>query len=156
MRSATRIALLATKYNEIRSELPPGRERDLAMREVFEEMVTYAKASSSDNVEVQSLLRDATSDGRRLAGYAYVQANPRVQWLLALVEAIQHEKKPFNEEMALKALRILLRRHCDSLDARLRTELQRRREKYDEEARREQRSSKRAAEIEELFKECPG
>jgi hypothetical protein len=63
----------------------------------------------------------------------------------------------FNEEMALRALRILLAGRCDRLDTTLRAELKERMRECTENAHKKKppEESNRALEIEKLLEQCP-
>ena len=149
-----RLALLAARYNEVRTDFEAGKERDRVMKPVFDEMVAVAR--TDDDLDVQRYLRSA-SGGMRLAGYAYVQAHGRVEWLPDLLNARRSETLHFNEEMDLRALRILLAGRCDRLDMTLRAELKKRMRECTENAHKKKphEESNRALEIEKLLEQCP-
>jgi hypothetical protein len=122
------------------------------MYKVFEDMVDTLKENQKFDLRDHLRNRDR---GMRLAGYAYLGANPDQPWTPDLVDAVLHEDAPFNEEMGLKALRHALQGHCGRLDDNLRTELKARAEKYRERAHNKGRESKRAGEIDAIFEQCP-
>jgi hypothetical protein len=146
-------ARLAASYNKVRSDLPAGPARDTAMYEAWQEMVDRLKIDP--DFDVIAHLSNKQDAGMRLAGYAYVYTKPDTRWLSELYPAVMNDKKPFNQEMGLRALRALLEGHCDLLEDQMRNELKEQAQKFRLNAQARRRNSKRSAEIDEIFKQCP-
>lgn len=152
-RREARDALLASRYNHIRSEYRSGSERDNLMRDLWKEMVEEFKEQG--NFDMPTHLHNRNNAGMRLAGYAYLYANPDARKVADLAEATLADNRPFNQEMGLKTLRLLLRDRCDLLDSSLRSRLEQKAADMQQRAARRNRTSKRAAEIEAIFEQCP-
>ncbi|MFE1314907.1 hypothetical protein [Streptomyces sp. NPDC058755] len=136
---------LAARYNEIRWTMSSGRARTHAMSEVADEMVRLLRGAQ--DFDVASHLR-SSDRGLRLAAAAYLYANPDPAWVGPLAEAAVSEDKPFNEYWALKALREVLRGHCEALDEETRGLLRRR-------MRQLPPGTDRAEQIGKLLRDCP-
>ena len=149
-KSKARDALLASRYNQARIDFKPqSSERETAMRTVWSDMVDEVRHESDFDVcaHLQS-----SDDGLRLAGYAYLYANPDNRWRDDLLAALAREKKGFNEEMGLLVLQLLLGDTCDGFDRALERRLIRRAE----EIRRKNpdRPHKRIAIIVAILEHC--
>lgn len=136
---------LAAQYNEIRWTMSSGRARTRAMSEVADEMVGLLR--DARDFDVESRLRSSDS-GVRLTAATYLYANPDPAWVGPLARAAVSEDKPFNEYWALKALREVLRGHCEALDEETRGLLRRR-------MRRLPPGTDRAEQIGKLLRDCP-
>jgi hypothetical protein len=148
-------SLLAAKYNQTRATIPPGEERDKEMDALFNEMKATLRGKGSRDFDLRGHLKNRDDDGMRLAGYAYLCANPGHAWTPDLVDAVLQDPAHFNEEMGLKALRHALQGNCGQLDDDLRAELKARAEKHSKRARSKNRESGRAKEIDAILKQCP-
>ena len=152
-RREARDALLASRYNHIRAEFPPGGDRDKLMKDLWEEMIEEFKGET--NFDVTAHLRNPRDEGMRLAGYAYLHAHPNVEMLSELATITLSDSKPFNQEMGLRTLRVLLRDRCELLDDNLRTRLEKKAASLRIETKAKGRSSKRVVEIEAILDQCP-
>ncbi|MGW7824693.1 hypothetical protein ACWGLF_43095 [Streptomyces puniciscabiei] len=139
------VDLLAAKYNKIRWTMPSGRARTRAMSEVVEEMLL--QLDGARNFDVKSHL-ESPDRGLRLAAAAYLYANPDPAWVRPLARQAVREDKPYNEYWALKALRRVLRGHCDQLDQETRDLLRNRMNQMPP-------GTDRAEQIRTLLSECP-
>ncbi|MFF9705400.1 hypothetical protein ACF1FE_30155 [Streptomyces griseofuscus] len=117
------IGRLAARYNEVRWTMSSGHARTRAMREVVEEMIRLFQ--DAPDFDIQSHLH-SDDRGLRLAAAAYLYTNPDPAWARALARQAVREDKPYNEYWALKALREVLKGHCEQLDGETRSVLRHR------------------------------
>lgn len=94
---------LAEQYDRIREVRESSDERTTAMTGVVNQMITEARIIGT--FDVQAALNSA-SGGVRLAGFAYLYANPDVEKLSHLTAAVTRvETKPFGQYWGLQAIR---------------------------------------------------
>jgi hypothetical protein len=100
--SRERLDLLAKEYVTIRKAQRSGTARTQAMTEVVREMLDLVP--SLNNVDVKALLL-SNDAGQRLAGYAYLYAQPDPAYIEALVDSVTSvEDKPFGQYWGLLAI----------------------------------------------------
>jgi hypothetical protein len=99
------LASLAGEYNRIRWTMPSGSERTAAMTSVVNNMISTCRGLSAFDIAGHLKSEDR---GLRLAGYAYLFANPEPQYAPDLTEVIFREDKPFGEYWAIRTLRKLV------------------------------------------------
>jgi hypothetical protein len=115
---------LASQYNEARLKLPPGTERTREMTATVSKMISTLTEVQPRDFDVSARL-GSSDRGQRLAGYAYIYANPDPRRTQELVDALLDEDKPFGQYWALRALSRLVEISPASLDRNSVRELER-------------------------------
>jgi hypothetical protein len=148
-------ALLAAKYNTVRADFKPGEDRDAGMQIVWREMLKELRGER--DFDVVEHLKNRHDSGLRLAGYAFLTANPDERFVDQLVEAMLADQEHFNQEMALFALKTNLEGKCDLLTNELRSELMRLRLEWQSRAAKGpvKKVSKRAQQVDQILLQCP-
>jgi uncharacterized protein (UPF0335 family) len=93
---------LADEYDRIRETQPSGDARTVAMTDVIRKMIELVPLVSTFDV-IQAL--HEKHQGRRLAAYAYLYAQPNPDFLQSLVDSVtKQEDKPFGQYWGLQAI----------------------------------------------------
>lgn len=117
------IAAAAERYDDIRRSQPSGSERTRAMTQVVSQMIgLLSEVPISDFDPSEYLASD--SRGLRLAGYAYIYANPDPRRIQEVVASVVKEDKPFGQYWGLRTLDTLMQIAPDALDGNSFRELQ--------------------------------
>ena len=116
------IAALAAEYNAIRDRLPSGSERTSQMTRIVSRMLSMLSGLSSDEFDPSPYL-GSQDRGLRLAGYAFLYANPDPLRIQELTSAVVSEDKPFGQYWGIRAIHRQLQAHPDALDHNTRRDL---------------------------------
>jgi hypothetical protein len=93
---------LVKEYNNIRATQPSGDARTSAMTTVVSKMIRLFPNLKSFNIDEQL---EESDQGKRLAAYAYLYANPDFAHLENLVNSVtQIEDKPFGQYWGIQAI----------------------------------------------------
>jgi hypothetical protein len=136
---------LAARYNQIRWTMPSGSQRTAEMTKVVLQMQELLRGAT--DFDIPGHLRNADR-GKRLAGIAYLYANPDPARANELAEVALSEDKPFGEYQALVALHQLVRSDCSALSDAYRIRLRSRQAELTP-------GTDRATEINRLLRDCP-
>lgn len=117
------IDAVIAQYNTIRATQPSSGERTAKLTALVTSLVAMLYDVSPGDFDVSARLADA-DDGQRLAGYAYLYANPTQPFVEELVEALLHDETHFGQYWAIRALRRLLVNGPSALTARDRKRLE--------------------------------
>ncbi len=112
---------LAEQYDTIRMSMPSGLKRTREMTAIVNRMISALQGVK--DFDVTSYLHDK-HQGRRLAGFAFLYANPDPQRTSELVDTLLVEDKPFGQYWALRALRKQLETDPGALDRDTRSRLE--------------------------------
>ena len=94
---------MANEYNEVRLTMPSGNERTTRMTAIVNNMISSLRGRDDFNVAAHLNSGDR---GLRLAGYAYLFANPNPSVVPQLIDSAVKEDKPFGQLWALYSLRL--------------------------------------------------
>ncbi|MBD2068868.1 hypothetical protein H6F93_15270 [Leptolyngbya sp. FACHB-671] len=98
-----RIDQLATYYDKVREEMPPGSNRTRLMRDISSTM--WALVTKTTNFPVYERLI-SNKAGERMSAYKYLEWQPSIEYIdLLLSRAIGILEMPFGQYSALLALR---------------------------------------------------
>jgi len=117
------IDTLANEYNITRHEMPSGDIRTSKMTAIVSRMISKLKGVDHRLFDVSAHL-DSKDEGQRLAGYAYLYANPDPSHTRKIAATIG-EDKPFAQYWALRTLRRQLQADPEALDLNTRRDLER-------------------------------
>jgi hypothetical protein len=112
---------LVEQYNTIRMSMPSSLKRTSEMTAIVSKMISTLQGVKG--FDVTSYLHDKDR-GRRLAGFAFLYANPDPQRTSELVDTLLVEDKPFGQYWALRALRKQLDTDPSALDRDTRSRLE--------------------------------
>jgi hypothetical protein len=87
---------IASQYRAVRSSMPAGRERTMALEGVVAEARRLAAEQSFERGEVIQWLRSG-SDEERITALAMMQAQPELRDFEAAVAAIRDSRSPFEQ-----------------------------------------------------------
>lgn len=118
------IGQLVSQYNEIRRRERPSDGRTARMTAVVSKMIAALSGIPADVFRPATYLSDATDDGRRIAGYAYVYANPDPPLAAPLVGAIASDRTGLGQYWAIRALRRVISVDPAALDLNSRRQLE--------------------------------
>jgi hypothetical protein len=118
----TEIASLAQEYDTVRHTQDSGSARTSTMTSIITKMIALLNNVEADSFDVSSYLR-SPDEGMRLAGYAYLYANPDPRRAQE-VSATLMQEKPFGQYWALRTLRRLVVADPSSLDLNTRRSLE--------------------------------
>lgn len=121
-RLSREIRVLADQYNETRRAMPSGTERTSKMTSIIARMISLLNNVSQDQFDVSAHLNDK-DPGMRLAGYAYLYANPDPRLVQENTIALLDEDKPFAQYWALRALHRQVESDPNALDMNTRRRL---------------------------------
>ncbi len=105
---------LAEEYNAARREMSSGSARTAKMTTIVSSMISKLKNVQPMLFNVSAYL-DSADEGKRLAGYAYLYANPDPSQAPKIAATIG-EDKPFAQYWALRTLRRQLQLDPEALD----------------------------------------
>jgi hypothetical protein len=112
---------LAEQYNTVRMSMPSGLKRTREMTAIVSKMISVLQGVK--DFDVSSYLH-GKDRGRRLAGFAFLYANPDPRRTSELVDLLLVEDKPFGQYWALRALRKQLDTDPSALDRDTRSRLE--------------------------------
>jgi hypothetical protein len=115
---------LISQYNDIRAEERTGAGRTSRMTSIVSKMLSTLSGVGLDAFDLNTYLSAGDNDGRRMAAYAYLYANPDPPVAPALVDAILQEPTRFGQYWAIRALRRLVSIDPAALDLNSRRELE--------------------------------
>lgn len=124
--SAARAQLdqLISQYNTIRAQESSGPRRTSHMTMVVSRMISVLNRVALGEFDVEAHLSRSDDNGHRLAGYAFLYANPDPRFAPALVQATVADRTPFGQYWALRALRRLISLDPSVLDFNSRNEIE--------------------------------
>lgn len=102
---------IADDYSSVRSSMPAGDSRTLAMEEVIARARRLAEEQPFESAEVLRWLRDGTEE-QRITALAMMQARPELRNFEATLAAITHPRTPFEQFHAM----LLALQMIDELD----------------------------------------
>jgi len=115
---------LASQYNQIRRQEQAGADRTSRMTTVVSKMISALSGVPADDIDLETYIADKSNDGRRLAAYAYMYANPDPRWAPGLAGAILAEPTPFGQYWAIRAIRRSIALDPSALDLNSRRQLE--------------------------------
>jgi hypothetical protein len=118
-----KIRKLAESYNRTRWTMPSSDERTRILDRIVKKMISAWK--DIKGVDVSSYL-DSYDRGLRLAGFAYLIANPDPKQTKKLMDAFVKEDTPFGQYWALRALKAQVKVDSEVLDRDTRRRLEER------------------------------
>jgi hypothetical protein len=121
-RLSREIRALTDQYDKTRRALPSGTERTSKMTSIIANMISLLNGVPEDQFNVSSYLDDK-GRGMRLAGYAYLYANPDPRLVQKITAALLDEDKPFAQYWALRALHRQVEADPNALDMNTRRRL---------------------------------
>jgi hypothetical protein len=116
---------LIDQYNAARSAAPTSAERTTRLTTIVSTMISALSGAGHEVIDVDSFLEARNNDGRRVAAYAYLYANPDPRLTATLVRAILTDETRFGQYWAVRALRRLISVDPAALDLNSRRELER-------------------------------
>jgi hypothetical protein len=117
------VADLAAEYNQTRDRLQSGPERTSQMTRVVSRMLALLSGVSDDDFDISGHL-GSNDRGIRLAGYAYLYANPKPARIQELAAAVAKEDKPFGQYWGIRAIRKQVLEQPEALDLNTRRQLE--------------------------------
>lgn len=101
-----RLTTLAARYEALRRNIPPGRDRTRLMTQIVFEARALARADLDPPTDVEAFRR--AGDGERVTGLALVQGAPAAAAFDVVLEAIAHSRSAFEQYTALSAIESLI------------------------------------------------
>jgi hypothetical protein len=116
---------MADEYNQVRKDELSGSARTSKMTTIVSNMIAALSGIASDAFDVTGHLGQQADDGRRLAAYAYLYANPSPEFSPLLVSAILADPTRFGQYWGIRALRKQVAKDPSALDMNTRRRLER-------------------------------
>lgn len=113
---------LADEYNTVRDDLPTGTERTSKMTSIVSRMISLLNNVEAGQFDVSSYL-NSNDPGLRLAGYAYLYANPEPNRVQQIAAGVLNESTRFLQYWALRTLHRQVERNPSALDLNTRRRL---------------------------------
>jgi hypothetical protein len=114
---------LVEQYNRLRAEQQTGPERTARMTAIVSKMVSASSGLDRDIIDLDSYI-GGPDDGRRVAAYSYLYANPDSRLGTTLAGAILAEPTRFGQYWGIRALRRLVANDPAALDLNSRRDLE--------------------------------
>jgi hypothetical protein len=118
----TEINSLVDEYNTTRRTMPSGAARTAKMTTIVANMISLLNDVKPAPFDVATYL-NSENEGQRLAGYAYLYANPDPRFAPKIASALASDK-PFGQYWALKTLRRQVQKDPEALDFNTRRSLE--------------------------------
>jgi hypothetical protein len=118
----TEISTLTNEYNDTRRTMQSGPARTSKMTSIMSQMISMLNGVNPPPFELSAYL-NSEDEGRRLAAYAYLYANPDPA-LTPNIAATLTKDKPFAQYWALRTLRRQLLADPEALDLNTRRDLE--------------------------------
>jgi hypothetical protein len=116
---------LIDQYNAARKETLTSAERTAKLTTIVSTMISALSGAGHEVIDLDSYIKAGDNDGRRVAAYAYLYANPDPRLTATLVRAILTDETRFGQYWAVRALRRLISVDPAALDLNSRRELER-------------------------------
>ncbi len=116
---------MAAEYNQVRQTESSGSARTAKMTTIVSNMIAALSGIEPNAFHVAGHLGQQSDDGRRLAGFAYLYANPNPEFTPLLANAIPADPTPFGQYWGIRALRKQVARDPSALDMNTRRRLER-------------------------------
>lgn len=116
------VRMLAEEYNAVRQSTRAGPERTAKMTEIVYQMIALLSFVGARRFHTSDYL-SVDNRGLRLAGYAFLYANPDPRRTQEIAAAVLEEDKPFGQYWGLRTLRRQVQIDPMSLDLNTRRRL---------------------------------
>jgi hypothetical protein len=115
---------MASEYNQIRQNEQRSAPRTSKMTTIASNMIASLNGVGQDVFDVTAHLDDHSNDGRRLAAYAYLYANPDPRLAQHLTDAVLIDSTSFGQYWGIRALRRLIATDPAAIDLNTRRRLE--------------------------------